>query len=89
MEDFKTNIYVDGSSISFSEFYYLFNEKVGELFVYNREWDFDETTNLISFTVYFLAEDLWEAAKLIAQASKELEEEQISITWDKPENSEY
>jgi hypothetical protein len=89
MEEFTTNIYTDGSSLSFSEFYYLLNEKLSELFEYNGEWEFDETTNFISFKVYFLSEDLWEAANLLEHCCKELEEEQITITWSKPANFEY
>ena len=89
MEEFTTNIYTDGNSLSFSEFYYLLNEKLSELFEYNGEWEFDETSNVISFRVYFLSEDLWEAAQLLENCSKQLEEDQITITWSKPTNFEY
>lgn len=89
MNEFTTNIYADGNSISFFDFYYLVNSKLSEIFVYNGEWEFDESSGTVSFTVYFLAEDLWEASNILNEALKELEELQISITWDKPSNIEY
>jgi len=89
MNEFTTNIYADGNSISFFDFYYLVNSKLSEIFVYNGEWEFDESSGTVSFTVYFLAEDLWEAFNILNEALKELEELQISITWDKPSNIEY
>jgi hypothetical protein len=86
MKEFVTNIEVDGNSLSFTEFYYLVTKRLSDLFVYNDEWNFDEVTSKISFTVYFLADDLWEAAEFLKEKSLELSEEQISITWEKPTN---
>lgn len=86
MKEFVTTIEIDGNSLSFTEFYYLVTKRLSELFVYNDEWEFDENTSKISFSVYFIAEDLWEAAELLKEKSSELSEEQISIEWQKPTN---
>jgi hypothetical protein len=84
MKLFNTKVYAFGAAITFSQFNYLVSDGISKFFDYNGDWEYDEVADILTFDVFFEEEDLWEASSKLNEAAKELEEEQISITWDKP-----